>query len=461
MNAHVTTRPLLCSLLLCSLSLTLAACGGDDPPAQPGPGPSTDPAPVTYWQDVAPVVEQRCLSCHREGGIGPFRLDKYDSARAMAPLMAAAVKARTMPPWLATGDGSCGDFQGSSWLSDAEIRTITRWAEGGALEGTPGAQLQPPAPVTLGQAVEVASPSYRPEARGDNLAHADDYRCFAVEAPLGSGPQFMTGYEVVPGNPAMIHHVLLLQVDPTKVLADGRTNADVMRALHDASPEQDGWPCYGLAGEGVDVAGVPVTWAPGMGVVRFPQGTGVAMSPKLQLVMQVHYNLARPELARRPDVTRIRLELAGAVERPGFFDDQDEFLGTLRSPTPASLPAGLQRAEYSWELGYDEALAATGAPYLDVYGIFPHMHGTGRTQRVEIVKAAGATACAVDVRAWNFDWQLYYLYKQPLRLERGDKLRVTCGYDTSGRKEPVLPGWGTANEMCFLGLFLVPPGPGN
>jgi hypothetical protein len=449
MNAHLTT-PLLCALLL-----ILPACGGDDPP----PGPSTDTAPVTFWQDVAPIVQQRCLSCHREGGIGPFRLDRYENARSLAPLMAAAVKARTMPPWLATGDGSCGDFQGSNWLSDAEILTITRWAERGALEGTPANGLQPPAPLTLGEAVDVSSPSYRPEARGDSLAHADDYRCFAVEAPppASGAPPFMTGYEVVPGNPAMIHHVLLLQVDPTKVLADGRTNAQVMRALHDASPDQDGWPCYGLAGEGVEVAGVPVTWAPGMGVVRFPQGTGVQMSPRLQLVMQVHYNLARPEFARRPDVTRIRLELASSVERPGFFDDEDEFLRTIASPTPASLPAGQKRAEYSWELGYDEALAATGAPYLDVYGIFPHMHATGRTQRVEIIKAAGGTACAVDVRAWNFDWQLYYLYKQPLRLEPGDKVRVTCGYDTSGRKEAVLPGWGTANEMCFLGLFLVPP----
>ena len=451
-------NPLRSTLLV--LVLALPACGGsDDQPNRPGP--STDAVPVTFWKDVAPVVQQRCLSCHREGGIAPFRLDNYETARLRAPLMAAAVKSRTMPPWLATGDGTCGDFEGSAWMSEAEIQTITRWADSGAPEGTPpatpAATLQPPPTPSLGEsAVDVASPSYRPQPRGDSLAHADDYRCFAVDAGL-PGPQFLTGYEVVPGNPAVIHHVLLLQVDPTKVLADGRTNADVMRALHDASPEQEGWPCYGLAGEGVEVSGVPVTWAPGMGVVRFPQGTGVLMSPKVQLVMQVHYNLENRVLAGRPDVTRIRLDLAKTVERPGFFDDQDEFLRTVRNSTPASLPPGQKRAEYTWEIGYDAALTATGAPYFDVFGIFPHMHGTGRTQKVEIIKPAGPALCAVDVRDWDFDWQLYYLYKQPLRLERGDKVRVTCGYDTSGRRDAVLPGWGTANEMCFLGLFLVPP----
>ena len=451
MKPHALS-PLHAPLLL---ALLMPACGGDDTESTP-PGPSPDTAPVTFWKDVAPVVERRCLSCHRDGGIAPFKLDSYESARQRSALMAAAVKSRTMPPWLATGDGSCGDFQGSAWLSDTEIQTISRWAESGAPEGTPGPGLQPPPAISLGAAVDVANPSYRPEPRGDSLAHADDYRCFAVDAGLAA-PRFLTGYEVVPGNPEVIHHVLLLQVDPGKVLADGRTNADVMRALHAASPEQEGWPCYGLAGEGVEVSGVPVTWAPGMGVVRFPQGTGVPMSPKIQLVMQVHYNLERRVLAGRPDVTRIRLELADSVERPGFFDDQDEFLRTIRSPMPASLPAGQKRAEYSWEIGYDHALAAIGAPYLDVYGIFPHMHGAGRTQRVEIIRPGAPPTCAVDVRAWDFDWQLYYLYQQPLRLEPGDKVRVTCGYDTTGRKEAVLPGWGTANEMCFLGLFLVPP----
>ncbi len=98
-------------------------------------------------------------------------------------------------------------------------------------------------------------------------------------------------------------------------------------------------------------------------------------------------------------------------------------------------------------------------PYFEVHGVFPHMHGYGVTQRVEIVKGGGAKACAVDVQRWNFDWQLYYFYKQPLRIEPGDKVRVSCSYDTTKAQAPVLPGWGTQNEMCFMGLYLVPPQP--
>jgi hypothetical protein len=444
----------------------LAGCGGDGKDGS-GDGSGTDPAraEVTYWKDVAPVVGARCLGCHQSGGVAPFRLDSYAEAKMRAPLMAAAVQTRTMPPWLATDDGTCGSFQDSRWLTDAEIQIIARWAQQGAPEGTPRTDLPAPAaPATLGGTVaEVATPSYRPEPRGDSLAHADDYRCFLVEPSLQGmppGPKFLTGYEVVPGNPALIHHALLIQVDGAKVsaMAGGKTNAEIMQALDAASPDRDGWPCYGLAGEGVDVDGVPVTWAPGMGVVRYPAGTGVPLTSETKLVMQVHYNLAQPALRGKPDVTRIRLRLDPSVERPGLFDIQDQFLNTIATGKPATLPPGQAQAPYQWETSYDEVLAALGAPYLEVHGVFPHMHGYGVTQRVEIVRGGAPQACAVDVKRWNFDWQLYYFYKQPLRIQPGDKVRVTCTYDTRKATEPVLPGWGTQNEMCFMGLYLVPPG---
>ena len=54
------------------------------------------------------------------------------------------------------------------------------------------------------------------------------------------------------------------------------TNADAMAALDEESPDEPGWPCYGSAGEGVWVEGVPITWAPGTGATRFPEGVAGA-----------------------------------------------------------------------------------------------------------------------------------------------------------------------------------------
>ena len=77
--------------------------------------------------------------------------------------------------------------------------------------------------------MEIATPNFTPEIQGGDLAAFDEYRCFLVDPQL-PGDRFLTGYDVRPGNDAIVHHVLVMPVDPDLVVADGMTNAEVMQA---------------------------------------------------------------------------------------------------------------------------------------------------------------------------------------------------------------------------------------
>ena len=81
-------------------ALALSACGDDAPPA------AAPPAALTFWGDVAPIFNDKCVKCHQAGGIAPFRLDRYEDARQHGLAAAAATKAGVMPPYLMTHDGS-------------------------------------------------------------------------------------------------------------------------------------------------------------------------------------------------------------------------------------------------------------------------------------------------------------------------------------------------------------------
>lgn len=415
-------------------------------------GPAVDPP--TYWQDIAPIYFDKCVTCHQPGGIGPFRLDVYDDARTWAAASATVSAMRIMPPWLVTDDGSCGEFQDSPVLTDDEIAGIEAWAAAGAPEGEPQGDLSPPAPETLDDGVEYKTPMFAPEIQGGDLAEFDEYRCFLIDPGLAED-RFITGYSVTPGTPALIHHVLAITVDPAASAGQGQTNADVIAALDAESPDRDGWPCFGLAGDGVDPVGVPVTWAPGMGVSDFPPGVGFRVEAGHKYVVQVHYNLVDPELAGAVDQTSLHIRYADSVEREGYFDLPDDFLTSLYSPTPAQLAPGQASVEFSFDYALDY-LPFFGVQSADLYGVFPHMHQRGRKLRVELVEAGGEPQCAADVQRWDFGWQLYYFYEQPIPLTTKSVLRITCEYDTQSASEPVLPGWGTQNEMCLAGLFIVP-----
>jgi hypothetical protein len=72
------------------LSVGLFACGGEDETQIPGlPGEEVTSAPEpTFWQHVAPIMNDRCVACHQTGGIAPFALDNFEDAERRASLIA-------------------------------------------------------------------------------------------------------------------------------------------------------------------------------------------------------------------------------------------------------------------------------------------------------------------------------------------------------------------------------------
>jgi mono/diheme cytochrome c family protein len=437
-----------CRLSFLAFAL-LTGCGDDQgDPAKPG----TDQQAITYWDDMAPLFAEHCTTCHRDGGIAPFRLDDYATAKSFAAAIKTATAERSMPPWGATSDGSCQNFSGNLALSDAQISKIGEWADSGAVEGE-ARHVEPPRVPSLDDGVVYTTPLFEPEVMGGELAEHDEYRCFLLDSGV-TEPGFITAYDVEPGTPDIVHHAILMVVDPNAPASKPSfgTNSERMQAL-DAASERAGWPCFSGAGEGVEPDSSPVVWAPGQGVVEFPGNSGVPLRPTDKVVVQVHYNLA--EVQGKSDQSRIKLRMAKDVENVGFFVLADPFLDTIEDPQPATLAPGLASVKYDWRLSTAQ-LGITDLPEPTLRGVMPHMHQLGHKYRMNIGRGA-EQACGVDVQSWDFHWQRMYFYDDAIRLDQTSDIHVTCDFDTSERSEPVLPGWGTQNEMCLATLYVTAP----
>ena len=80
----------------------------------------------TFAKDVAPILYDSCVSCHRPGEIAPMSLLTYQDARPWARAIKAKVVSRDMPPWHA--DRATGlPFSNDPSLSQAAIDTIVAW----------------------------------------------------------------------------------------------------------------------------------------------------------------------------------------------------------------------------------------------------------------------------------------------------------------------------------------------
>lgn len=407
-----------------TLSSTLAACAPALPTNNDGMSGDasadvTVPSAVTWSEHVAPIVFQRCASCHRSGGIAPFSLTEFGTAHALAAAIATATQARTMPPTLVDNSGTCSTYDPHTvdWLSEQEIATLRAWSDQGAPEGDPSrTPAVPPPPSGLARVdarLEMPAP-FMPDA-----TRMDEIRCFVVDAPAAQD-RFVTGFQVEPGEPRVVHHVIVYALETA---AGQQTVTDL-----DARDARPGYDCPG----GAMAAAYPVVlWAPGGGATALPATTGLRIAGGRKLVMQVHYNLAQGVFM---DQTRVALQLETRVDREARM--------TAISAANLNLPPRMTdvRAEGS------RAMPMAGGPF-KLWGVAPHMHTLGTDMQLSL---RSQNRCAMDLHHWNFHWQRMFFYQSPLSVNGGETLDVRCHFDTSTKTEVTTWGEGTSDEMCLV-----------
>src|SRR5690606_31027695 len=243
-------------------------------------------------------------------------------------------------------------------------------------------------------------------------------------------------YEVLPGNSAIVHHMAAMVVDPDLEIDDGLTNLDLMTAYDHETPDRPGWPCIGGAGDDVVTKSVPIGWAPGQGVVDFPTGSGSPVEAGDMLVVQIHYNMAAG--LGHSDSTTINFRFEPEVEREALSALPDGLLFTLFDDDPHALPPGSSEEIFTWSFLVEQYADLLDSDRIELWGVFPHMHNAGVGLRARVLDEHGhEVGCLVDVFRWEYQWQLYYFYQQPIPLEVGQTVEVTCVYDTSRETEPI------------------------
>lgn len=92
---------------------------------------------ATYAADVAPIVNENCVVCHRNGGIAPMELTSYEQLVNWAPLVRNRVVNREMPPYAYDTKIGVQQLKHDWRLSEEEINTIVLWVDNNTPLGNP------------------------------------------------------------------------------------------------------------------------------------------------------------------------------------------------------------------------------------------------------------------------------------------------------------------------------------
>jgi hypothetical protein len=411
-----------------SLGALIFAAPQNPKPASPVP---------TYTRDVAPILFKNCTSCHRPGEIGPMSLLTYDDVRPRAKDIRDKIDEGAMPPWHA--DMPHGTFVNERGLTDQEKSTIFRWVANGAPKGDPKDM---PGTPDYPKGWSIGTPDVVFEMQEDYKVPADDvvqYEYFYIPTNFKE-PKWVQAIEVRPGNRNVVHHVLVrykakpdIQRTPVVKLNQAISNfGPTVPGLRPAV--KDDVPARLLA-----------TYAPGTNPQVFAPGTALRLEPGGVLELQMHYTSAGQD---ETDRTRVGLifskDPAPREVRAGQF-----FNTTLR------LPAGAANVAVDADLEFLQDAT--------VWGLFPHTHVRGKKWEYVLQLPDGSRKKILSVPRYDFNWQTYYMFKEPLQIPKGAKILSTAWYDNSpaNRANPdpsVDVKWGdqTWEEMQYTGILYSP-----
>ena len=362
---------------------------------------------VTFTRDIAPIVFQSCVSCHRQGGPAPFSLTTYDEVRRRATQIATVTKSRFMPPWKV--EPRVSHFVGQDPLTDAQIANLAAWATSGAPQGDP-AVLPPvpqlPAGWLLGQPDLIVKPT---KAFTLQAQPTDTFRIFAIRLPV-TKRTYVRGIEFHPGNARVVHHANI-RIDRTPAT----------RQLDDADP----LPGYdGLMPRSAEYPdGHFVGWTPGQVAPLVGSDLAWTLEPGSDLVVQLH------------------LQPSGAVEEVlpeiGLY-----FSNRPPTRTPTILRLGSQSIEIPpGDARYVIRDAYTLPVDADLLAIQPHAHYRAREIRGMALFPDGTSRLVMHITDWDFRWQHVYREVTPIPLPKGTRLSMEYTYDNSAEnvRNPQLP----------------------
>ena len=379
----------------------------------------------TFNKDVAPILYKNCTNCHRAGEIGPMPLLSYKDARPFARSIALKVENGTMPPWHAD-DPTHTKFANDRSLSESDRNVLLKWARGGAPEGNPK---DLPAPPQFAEGWMMGKPdavfsmqeSYPIPATGTL-----DYKFFEIPTNL-TEDRWLQAFEIRPGSRSHVHHVIAY-VRP----ADPAPGATPAPAGAPSGPRPT--PPFQFAGGMNRPADAPkpdhqadgndrspkrnpggwlAAYAPGYSLRVYEPGQAIKVPKGAIITVQMHYTTNGT-----PTTDRTSIGLKFASEPP-----KTEIVVVPLATQNFVLRAGTAdtRVDAQMTVNTDVTL----------WSAIPHTHVRGKRWEVVAEYPDGRSEMILNVPKYDFNWQTDYIFKTPLQLPKGTKLKTSAWYDNS------------------------------
>ena len=382
----------------------------------------------TFAKDIAPILYENCVACHRPNHLAPMSLITYADARPWARAVKTKVLAREMPPWGA--DSSVRAYKNDASLTQTEIDTIAAWVDGGAPEGN---AVDLPEVPQFAEGWSIGEPALIFTMLEPFAVPADGtvpYSYVTVPTNL-TDDIWISAHEFRPGDRRVIHHVI-----PSVLEDDGKPATGEVKLRRDRTRTR---------ARGASVGG----YVPNRLGTVYADGVATRLPAGADIEAQMHYTTIGEPVSDRSSW--------GVV----LTREPDSTLRRARGGQVANLTFAIEPGNA------DFAVTASRTIEEETYlaNMMPHMHVRGKSAKYTVKYPDGREVVALWVPNYNFNWQLRYQLEEPIFMPKGAVLEAEFHYDNSGANrfnpDPTAEvHWGDQTwEEMMLGYYGTVEGP--
>jgi len=348
---------------------------------------------VSYSEEVAPILIENCVSCHRKGGVGPWAMTEYEMIKGFSFMIKEVVLTKRMPPWHA--DPGIGHFSNDRSLDVEETKTLIKWIDSGSPRGE---GVDPLKEVKISNSTwaneeSMGPPDYIIDIPVTTIPSTGvvDYKYHYVPNSVGKDV-WVKATEIVPGDRPVLHHVITS-------FGEAETRGPRKGKLKWRGRK-------GLRG-----------YAPGINSNPFPDNSGIFLPANSTFEFQMHYTPVG-----RETIDSSKMGIWVAKEKP-----EHEIFSMVMVNPQIRIPAGAREHKES-------ASRAINQDAL-LYSVLPHAHYRGKKMIITAYYPDGNTEVLLSVPNYDFNWQTSYDFNEPKFLPAGTTLIQHQWWDNSSQNK--------------------------
>lgn len=366
---------------------------------------------LSYANDIAPILEERCVTCHQEGGIAPFAMSSLQMVQGWSPMIRETLITKRMPPGQIDAE-YVDTFHDVYHITTEETQKLVHWIDNGSkstdsVDPLMEVAITPVKWLNGEPDIIIDIPEQQIPATG-----VQDYRNLMVPLELEEDI-WVKAVEFEAGDTTVLHHIIAFSYGP------------------------DGVNEFEILNQGIGLG----AYAPGNELNLYPEGAGYPLKAGGGLMLQMHYTTSGKEAV---DASQIGLYL---------WDEEPE--RPILGGSAADLDILIPPNENNHEMVASKKFRKDS--YLTMVG--PHMHYRGSDANFKLVYPDGTEEEILNVPNYQFNWQKTYDFKEPKFMPAGTEMVFRATFDNSSNN-PFNPDptaeitWGeqTWQEM-FFGFF--------